>query len=119
MELYQKFDDKKTPVYESKVVVPTIVNVVDPVFQFYLNKTVPVHKDKCYFVILNNLDLNSYIDIWTGEITPDKADKLEQQSVVCNNTGVKFSFLRANGVQSDFDEFSYGLISDIIFSHLD
>lgn len=119
LELDQKFDDKKMPMYESKVAVPTIVNVVDPVFQFYLNRTVPVHKDKCYYVILNNLDLNSYIDIWTGEITPEKADKLEQQSVVCNNTGVKFSFLRANGVQSDFDEFSYGLISDIIFSHLD
>lgn len=119
LELDQKFDDKKVPVYESKIAVPTIVNVVDPVFQFYLNKTVPIHKDKCYFIILNNLDLNSYIDIWTGEISPEKNDKIEQQSVVCNNTGVKFSFLRANGVQSDFDEFSYGLISDIIFSHLD
>ena len=119
LELDQKFDDRKVPVYESKVSVPTIVNVVDPVFQFYLNKTVPVHKDKCYFIILNNLEQNSYIDIWTGEISPEKNEKLEQQSIVCNNTGVKFSFLRANGVQSDFDEFSYGLISDIIFSHLD
>lgn len=119
LEPDQKFDDKKPPVYESKVSVPTIVNVVDPVFQFYLNKTVPVHKDKFYYIIINNLEQNSYIDIWTGEISPEKTDKLEQQSVVCNNTGVKFSFMRAIGVQSDFDEFSYGLISDIIFSHLD
>jgi len=119
MDSEQKFDSKKIPVYESKISVPTIVNVVDPVFQFYLHKTVPIHKDKSYYIILNNLDLNSYIDIWTGEINPEKAEKMEQQSIVCNNTGVKFSFLRANGVQSDFDEFSYGLISDIIFSHLD
>jgi len=119
LELDQKIDEKKTPVYESKVFVPTILNVVDPVYQFYLNKTVPIHKDKFYYIILNNLDKNSYIDIWTGEINSEKVDNLEQQSIICNNTGVKFSFLRAKGVQSDFDEFSYGLISDIIFSHLD
>jgi len=120
LEMDEKFNDKKVPVYESKVSVPTIVNVVDPVFQFYLNKTVNINKDKCYFIVLNNLDLNSYIDIWTGEITSEKSsDKQDRMSVVCNNTGVKFHFLRANGMQSDFDEFSYGLISDIIFSHLD
>ncbi len=30
----QKFDSKKIPVYDSKISVPTIVNVIDPVFQF-------------------------------------------------------------------------------------
>lgn len=119
LENDQQFDDKKTPIYDSKITVPTIINVVDPVYQFYLKKTLQIHKDKFYYIILTNLDMNNYIDIWTGEIIMDRADKHDIQSVVCNNTGVKFNFKRANGVQSDFDEMNSGIISDIIFSHLD
>ena len=116
----QKFENKKTPIYESYLKIPTICNVVDPVVQFYLTRTLAINKDKIYYIIISNLDPNAYIDIWTGEILSEKSEKkIENQSVLCNNTGVKFNFIRANGVQSDFDEFNEGLISDIIFSHID
>mgnify|MGYP000052664031 CR=1 FL=1 len=70
-------------------------------------------------MVMNNLEKNSYIDMWTGEIIPEKSDMIEAQTVTCNNSGVKYTFRRANGIQSDFDEFSNGIVSDIIFSHLD
>lgn len=111
--------EKKNLLWESKINVPTISNVVDPVFQFYLNKGIRVNKEKNYVMIMNNLEKNSYIDMWTGEIIPEKSDLIETQNVTCNNSGVKFCFFRSNGVQSDFDEFSNGIVSDVIFSHLD
>ena len=114
-----QFDEKKIPLYEAKIKMSTICNVVDPVFQIYLSRTVQINKDKCYLIIIKNLENNCYIDVWTGEIIENSNSKLDQQSVYCNNTGVKFTFMKANGVQSDFDEFTDGLISDIIFSHVD
>jgi hypothetical protein len=112
-------NNKINLLWESKIVVPTISNVVDPVFQFYLNKEIRVNKEKNYIMIMNNLEKNSYIDMWTGEIIPEKSDLIETQNVTCNNSGVKFCFFRSKGIQSDFDEFSNGIVSDIIFSHLD
>jgi hypothetical protein len=112
-------EKKSNLLYESKISVPTIINLVDPVFQFYLNRTIQVNRDKKYIMIMNNLEKNSYIDMWTGEIIPEKSDMIESQTVTCNNSGVKFTFKKPNGIQCDFDEFSYGLVSDLIFSQLD
>lgn len=121
MNVDQVFNTKenKNLLWESKISVPTITNVVDPVFQFYLNKTIQVNKEKCYVMIMNNLEKNSYIDMWTGEIIPEKSEMIEAQTVTCNNSDVKFTFTRPKGIQSDFDEFSNGIVSDVIFSHLD
>lgn len=111
--------EKNNLLWESIITVPTITNVVDPVFQFYLNKTIQVNKEKSYIMIMNNMAKNSYIDMWTGEIIPEKSDMIEAQTVTCNNSGVKFTITRPKGIQSDFDEFSNGIVSDVIFSHLD
>ena len=43
-------------------------------------------------------------------------DHVNQHSVICNNSNVKFNFLSAFGVESDFNEFSEGIISDVIYS---
>jgi hypothetical protein len=112
-------EKKANLLWESKINVPTITNVVDPVFQFYLNRTIQVNRDKKYIMIMNNMEKNSYIDMWTGEIIPEKSDMIESQTVTCNNSGVKFTFRKPNGIQCDFDEFSNGIVSDIIFSQLD
>ena len=121
MEMDQTFNskEKKNLLWESRITIPTIINVVDPVFQFYLNKTIQVNKEKSYVMVMNNLEKNSYIDMWTGEIIPEKSDMIESQTVTCNNSGVIYTFTRPKGIQSDFDEFTNGIVSDIIFSHLD
>jgi hypothetical protein len=46
-------------------------------------------------------------------------EKMNQSSVISNNSNVKFNFLNAFGVESDFNEFTEGIISDVIFSQID
>ena len=56
-----------------------------------------LNKDKFYFIILTNLSNNTFINAWSGSIYKDKNK---------NNTNIKFTYLNAFGVESNFDEFS-------------
>ena len=54
-------------------------------------------KDKFFFIILTNLSNDTFINISSGSIYEDKNK---------NNTNIKFTYLNAFGVESDFNEFS-------------
>ena len=98
--------------------IPTITNVVDPVYQFYLLKSYLVSKDKFYFIILENLSEDVFINTWSGTIYKDKKNfnMNETNIVYANNENIKFTFMNAFGVESDLNEFSGGIISDVIYS---
>ena len=98
--------------------IPTITNVVDPVYQFYLLKSYLISKDKFYFIILENLSEDVFINTWSGTIYKDKKNfnMNETNIVYANNENIKFTFMNAFGVESDLNEFSGGIISDIIYS---
>jgi hypothetical protein len=120
MDSFHNIDLNKTPICSLEVEVPLIVNVIDPVCQFYLNNSVTISKDKVYYIIINNLSDHLYIDVWKGKVSKESDDMTENQhSIICNNSNVKFNFLNAFGVESDINEFSGGILSDIIFSHID
>jgi hypothetical protein len=102
------------------ITLPLILNVIDPVYQFYLKNAVTVYKDKGYYILMDNISEYNYVDMWSGEVSREKDEASEDQhSVVCNNSNVKFNFINTLGVESDFNEFSGGILSDIIFSHLE
>jgi hypothetical protein len=92
---------------------------IDPVYQFYLNHSYLLNKDKFYFIILTNLSDDIYINTWSGDIHKDKNSVVNNQTnvIISNNDNIKFTFLNQfGGVESDIDEFSNGIISDIIYS---
>lgn len=119
LENVQKYDPNSQPLTSIEVEIPTITNIVDPVYQFYLNNSITISKDKLYYIIITNLSNMTFVNTWTGAVDKEIDDHINQHSVICNNSSVKFNFLSAFGVESDFNEFSEGIISDIIFSQID
>ena len=100
--------------------IPSITNCADPVYQFYLENSVLLDKDKFYFIILSNVSSNVYITTWSGSVYRDRNVTDSQTNIIMsNNNNVKFTFMNAFGVESDFNEFSNGLISDVIYSPLE
>ena len=77
--------------------IPTITNVVDPVYQFYLLKSYLISKDKFYFIILENLSEDVFINTWSGTIYKDKKNfnMNETNIVYANNENIKFIFMNA------------------------
>ena len=98
--------------------IPSITNYIDPVYQFYLSNSYLLNKDKFYFIILTNLSQDIYINTWSGSIYKDKnkVNTSQNNVIISNNDNIKFTFLNAFGIESDFNEFSNGIISDIIYS---
>ena len=98
--------------------IPSITNYIDPVYQFYLDNSYLLNKDKFYFIILSNLSEDTFINTWSGSIYKDKnaVTTTPTNVIISNNENIKFTFLNAFGIESDFNEFSNGIISDIIYS---
>jgi hypothetical protein len=117
LDSFEKYEVNSSPISNIIIELPVICNITDPVFQFYLNNSVTINKDKIYYIVINNLSQNFYIDIWKGKVSSET--DLTQHSVICNNSCVKFNFLTAFGLESDINEFSGGIISDVIFSHVE
>ena len=98
--------------------IPSITNYIDPVYQFYLENSYLLNKDKFYFILLTNLSDVTFINTWSGSIYKDRSKVTSNPTnvIISNNEDIKFTFLNAFGVESDIDEFSNGIISDIIYS---
>ena len=115
----QNFSGDNKEMISLNVDIPMITNIVDPVFQFYLPNSVTISKNKMYFIIIKNLSNLTFVNSWTGNVGKEYDEKMNQSSVISNNSNVKFNFLNAFGVESDFNEFTEGIISDVIFSQID
>jgi hypothetical protein len=111
----QTFNPNMKPLTSIEIDVPVITNVVDPVYQFYLKNSVTISKEKLYYIILTNLSDLTFVNTWTGAVGKEIEDHINQHSVIYNNSSVKFKFLNTFRVENDFNEFSEGIISDIIF----
>ena len=116
LENVQKFDNNSKEIVSIDIDIPVITNIVDPVYQFYLKNSVTISKHKLYFIIIKNLSNMTFVNTWSGNVGLELDDNVNQHSVICNNSNVKFNFLSAFGVESDFNEFSEGIISDVIYS---
>ena len=88
------FSKDSKEIFSIDINIPSITNYIDPVYQFYLDNSYLLNKDKFYFIILTNLSNDTFINAWSGSIYKDKNN---------NNTNIK---LNAFGIESDFNEFS-------------
>jgi len=92
-----------------------VLDVNDPTYQIYMKKAVYIKPGCEYLINIQNLDKNIYIDLWSGKVGKIFLNNM-QQHLHCNCTKVNFYFSVANGYESDFDEFNFGIIANIIFS---
>ena len=138
-------NDVKNVVMSMDVNIPSIRNAIDPVYQFYFNKAVNLYNDKVYYITIDSLNDDSYIKIWTGSFEDkdtfirergllktdnnnnninnvlteenNEKDQIHNQTIICNDTYVKFNLLKAFDYESDLNEFTMGIISDLIFAY--
>ena len=92
------------------------ININDPIISLFFSTPVNIEKDNNYIITINNLSKdNFYADFWTGSCPSITHDNLNQL-IHCNCTGIYFAFTAPDGIQSDFNEFSNGIIEGIIYS---
>ena len=100
--------------FEEKCELGTVKGSEDPSFIINFEKGIKILKEKLYLIKIENLSENNYIDLWTGSV--GKVKKNNIQVIRCHNTGIKFIFKQAEGIQSDFDEFEQGIIEGVLYS---
>lgn len=93
-----------------------IKNPVDPTLSFYLNKSINISPEKKYVITITNLNGEVYLDLWSGEVSKYFIN-LMTQAIKCNSSHIKFEFTPPEGIESDFNEFNCGIISDLIYSY--
>lgn len=95
-----------------------VLNNKDPTYLIHLKKAVFLKAETQYMISVSNLDGNSYVDMWTGEVNKSAMANYEQD-IKCNCTRTEFIFYPAKGVESDFNEFNAGIVASIIFAKND
>ena len=115
------FSENSKEMFSIDIDIPSVTNYIDPVYQFYLDNSYLLNKDKAYYIILTNLSDEVYINTWSGSIYKDKIPiTIEPDNVVISNNGnIKFIFSNTLKVESDINEFTNGIISDIIYSPIE
>jgi hypothetical protein len=104
---------------EFKVKMHSLTNSADPVLVFYFPKAVNLRSDTTYLITITNNDKNHmYLHIFGGSVPKINQDKLEQ-NIICNNSGIDFKFLAVNDIESDFNEFNFGLITDLLYCYVE
>ena len=86
----------------------------EPSIIINFEKGVKIKKEKLYLIKVENISDDNYIDIWTGSV--GKLQKKNMQIIKCHNSGIQFLFKKAEGIQTDFDEFDQGIIEGILYS---
>ena len=97
--------------------ISSIINSSDPVISIYFNKAVILKEDRKYLITCTNLNKDVLIPRWYGEVNK-KLLKNKSQFVLCNTSGIGFTFSEAEGIESDFDEYYSGIIAEFIFSYI-
>lgn len=108
---------KNEVIYNTEKQLFGSVNNNDPIVSIFFNEGVRLTKGDDYLITINNLndENNLYGDYWLGTVMSNLIEK-KIQEVNCNSTGINFKFQGAHDIQTDFDEFSTGLIEGIIFT---
>ena len=100
--------------YIQKCELTCVKGSEEPSVIINFEKGVKILKEKLYLIKVENLSEDNYIDIWTGSV--GEANKKNMQIIRCHNSGIQFLFKKAEGIQTDFDEFEQGIIDGILYS---
>lgn len=106
---------KNEPMLVESHTLGLISNPTDPTVLLYLNKAIILKPDTKYMITVTNLHKDSFLELWCGEVAKVFREK-SHQIVLCNTSLVNFEFFPSQGVESDFNEFTVGIIADLIFS---
>ena len=87
----------------------------EPSLVINFEKGIEIKKEKLYLIKVENLSNDCYIDLWTGSV--GKSYNRNNQVIRCNNSGKQFLFQKAEGIQTDFDEFEQGIIEGVVYSN--
>jgi hypothetical protein len=87
----------------------------EPSLVINFEKGIEIKKEKLYLIKVENLSNDCYIDLWTGSV--GKSYNRNNQIIRCNNSGKQFLFQKAEGIQTDFDEFEQGIIEGVVYSN--
>lgn len=119
VEDVNSFNLNNNPLSSNNITIPIMTNAIDPIYQYNLKTPIVILKNTLYYIILaNNSDL-SFVNTWIGSVSKEIDDNINQHSVICNNSAVKFNFLNSHGINSDFNEFSDGIISTMYFNQIE
>ncbi len=111
--------DYDKEILEFNVKMHSLTNSFDPVFNFYFPKAINLRSETTYLITITNNDKNHmYLHIFGGSVPKIYQDKLEQ-NIICNNSGIDFKFLAVNDIESDFNEFNFGLITDLLYCYVE
>lgn len=119
------------PLYKENIIIKEVekTNKVNPIQTIFLqsftrntdSNTVLLESGYIYKINLKNIDSTAYCDIWNGRVNYqdfsnliDPSDSSLKQNIECNMSDTLFKF--TSSTDTDFNEFSNGLICDIIYS---
>lgn len=111
-ELRENEDKNKLFIMKSELL--PIRDKIDPSISINFMKGIKLVPNKQYLVTIQNTSDISYCDLWVGAVS--KENEKSEQKIRCHNTKVDFSFTQTKNIQTDFDEFSMGIIEGILFS---
>jgi hypothetical protein len=104
---------------EFKHNLQSVINYSDPIITIYFPKALNLKADSKYIITISNNDKNSmYLQIFGGAV-PNTSIENQKQKITCNNSGFSFQFYPAQGIESDFNEFNYGIIADLMYCYVD
>jgi hypothetical protein len=111
--------DNNKELLEFNIRMHSLTNSLDPVFVFNFPRAVNLRSETTYLLTVTNNDKNHmYLQIYGGSVPKINQDKLEQ-SIICNNSRIDFKFLAVHDIESDFNEFNFGLITDLLYCYVE
>ncbi len=91
-----------------------IIDHKDPSQIINFSKGVKFLSDQNYLITIENISKDCYCDLWVGN-TGNIKNK-DTQTIKCHNTQTEFVFMRSKGIQTDFEEFTSGIIVGFLYS---
>ena len=86
-----------------------------PLNCLFFSKPIEIKEKEKYLICVENLSLDNYVSIYTGNAI-DVNKFFKTQEIKCNNLDTVLTFSRAKDMYSDFDEIQSGIISDLVYS---
>ena len=111
-------------ILSEKAMLLPIRDKYDPSNIINFTKGVKLIQNKKYLITIENNSNVTYCDLWVGgvkekkvkETDIEKRKKEDDYVLRCHNTNIYFSFSQTKDIQTDFDEFTTGIIEGILFS---
>ena len=114
IKIFEK--NKKESLIDENKKLYEIVDIDDPVISIIFEKEIKLQKDIRYIIDVKNLENEKNCDIWFGNVHK-KLINNNVQKIICNNTGNVFEFYMPQELNSNFNEFEFGLIEGILYGN--